>query len=168
MKTGDIARLLGVSSTTIREWIARFPDFFSEQRTKQRQYTEADMLTLATIANLSADGHSLAEIENKLATGYRVEHPGVSNLGIDTRMIPAAAVEQMIDASELRTELEITKSERDKLAELLEVERGEHQNTRKELEQKKDVLNDRINQLIERAARAEMEAKMLRERLDRD
>ncbi|MFP4320838.1 MAG: MerR family transcriptional regulator [Anaerolineales bacterium] len=155
MKTGDLARLFGVSITTIQNWINEFGDHLSDPAkkigAKQRSFNEDDVLVLATVASLSADGLNYDTIRKRLADGERVEHPGVANYGVDTRMIPTAAVEQLIDATELKIELEQIKAERDKLLSMLE--RSEDEKTA--LRAKVDELQAEMANLRERLGRAE-------------
>lgn len=167
MKTGDLARLFGVSDKTIRDWIEVFADFFSEDaqglRSKQRNYSEADILTLATIAKYSVEGLSRAHIKEKLLSGDRVEHPGVANFGVDTRMVPAAAVEQIIDSTEVRIELEQMRAERDKLLSLLEHERHESREREERLRIEIKNLQEQMILLQRELGRAEGELSYRRE-----
>ena len=120
-------------------------------KSKQRAFTEDDLLILATIATLSTEGLNYENIRSRLEDGYRVEHPGAANFGVDTRMVPAAAVEQIIDATEIKTELAQVKAERDKLLEMIEREQSE----KRDLQSKIDLLQNEIRQLSERLGRAE-------------
>lgn len=156
MKTGDLTRLFGVSNTTIKNWIDRFPAFFSEnahaKNQRQRNFTEEDVLLLATIAQLSQQEHlTYEQVEDRLKSGYRVDNPGVANYGVDTRLIPAAAVEQLIDSSEIKIELERTKSELNRALELLTEERQRNTEKDKRIEE----LQDKIQLLQRELGRAE-------------
>lgn len=166
MKTGDVAKLFGVSNTTINQWQRRFAGYLSEKKGRQRIYDQNDVLVLATVARLSADGHSLAEINNQLEDGYRVEDVGAANFGIDHRMIPAAAVEQIIDAAELRTELEQVKAERDKLAVFFQNAQetaAKWEEKHNESSAKITELQDKIATLERQLGRAEVKAEQLDE-----
>lgn len=153
MKSGDLAKLLGVSAKTIRVWSDAYDDLLTVQKTKQRVFTEEDILVLSTVATLYHDGHSHPAIREKLDQGYRVEDPSVANFGVDTRVVPAAAVEQLIDGAEMRVELERITNERDRLLELLESERDENKSLKdenKELQVEIRELNKEIKALYER------------------
>lgn len=185
MKTGDLSKQFGVSQTTITRWIDTFEEFFSKGarriETKQRTYNEEDILILATIATLSIEGLPHVDIRQRLKNGERVEHPGIANFGVDVRMVPAATVEQVIDSTEIRIELEQIKAERDKLADLLanaqlnlrqvqerldkvESERREEL-MRWEAQRREEInqLKDEIAQLQHRLGRAEGELNYRRE-----
>lgn len=154
MKTGDLARLFGVSDNTIRTWISTFDEFFSNQaravNTKQRAYTEDDVIILATIAKLSADNYPHAVIKDKLKAGERVENPSEANFGVDTRMIPAAAMEQVIDSVELRVEIEQIRSERDRLL----IELASRDEKIEQLQQENKDLGERLQSEIKDLQRA--------------
>jgi DNA-binding transcriptional MerR regulator len=159
MKSGDLARLFGVSSEAIRQWTEVFAEFLSDdaqaKNMRQRLYNETDVLVLATVARYSADGLSRAHIREKLAAGDRVEHPGIANYGVDTRMVPAAAVKQLVDATELRIELEQIKAERDKLIEMLDSERTQSRERDIQLRAEIKNLQDQVVQLQRELGRAE-------------
>ena len=72
---------------------------------------------------IKSENASFEEIDEKLKNGYRVDHPGVANFGVDRRLIPTAAAESMIDASALHQQVENLEKERDRLLDALEKER---------------------------------------------
>lgn len=173
MRSGDLAKLFGCSLTTIQNWCHEFDDYLIPSKSKHRVYTEADVLTLATVAKLSTDGLNYSAIRERLKEGYRVDNPSEANFGVDTRMIPAAAVEQIVDSTGLRVELEAVKNERDLLAASVnelkqELSRMRQNYDTKEAErnQKIDTLQEQIRQLERDLGRAETEARLLRERLE--
>src|SRR5690606_19128919 len=117
-----------------------------------RSYSEEDAQVLATINYLVNTGLNHEAIAKQLASGERVDH-------LDTRMIPVHGAQQIIDASEIRHELEIMRAERDKLSELIEDLKVELSESRGEV---KDLLRE-MAQVQERAARAEAQVEMLKE-----
>lgn len=119
MKTGDLAKLFGVSNTTIQDWTKRYEEFLSKKQGIQRAYDEDDAKVLATVAKLISDGYSHKIIHEKIEAGERVEHPGVANYGVDHRLVPAATVEQIIDSTELKVELETIRNEYHRLLDVL-------------------------------------------------
>lgn len=156
MKTGDLVKQFGVSDTTIRRWVAEFEGFLSDDAKKtnsrQRVFNSSDFLVLATIHALSSENLPLSMIQERLAEGYRVEDTASSTVGYsDGRMVPAAAVEQIVDATELRVEIESLKRERDRLLELLDQER----NISHDKDQRIDVLQTEIKTLLRELGRAE-------------
>lgn len=166
MDKKQLAYKLNVSHTTIYKWVDRFAEFFTDgAKSRRREYTQADLDILATIAKLSADGLNYDAIERALQDGQRESFENTT-LGTDTRMVPAAAVEQIIDSTELRTELATITAERDALREQLDelVERAAR------YEQERDASNKQVQELLKQIAdmerelgRAETEAKILRE-----
>lgn len=146
-----VGEKLGVSDTTIADWIAHYSEYFSNSATKTgraRSLTENDLDILATIANASHDGLNRDDITEKLAAGDRIEFTGTI-LGTDTRMIPAAAAESMIDATEIRTELEITKSALNKALNTIETERKDH---KKELHEASESYKSEVQDLQKQIA----------------
>lgn len=165
MKTGDLERKFGVSGTTIRRWTETYKEFLSiEARghdSRQRTITESDYLVLATINKLSNERASTEEIKTKLREGFRVEVEDIATIGyVDSRLVPAAVVEQVIDASELRIELAIVAKERDKLLVLLEKVQDKLEATEEKL-----AVVEKESRLREEALRHEKESleKELRE-----
>lgn len=149
MKTGDLAKLFGVSQTTVTRWISEFSTYLTPAAQKigvsQRSYTEDDILVLATIAKLSIEENlGLREIEERLKSGFRVEHPGVANFGVDHRVVPAQVVEQIVDATEIRVALERITYERDRL---LDTIRYMETSNREQLSRKDEEIKNLREQL---------------------
>lgn len=155
MKTGEIASLLGVSDKTIRNWVERFENFLSAEAkrvgSRQSAFTEEDIVILATIKELSAEGLSYDAINERLVSGYRTENPGTASFAIDRRVVPAAAVEQIIDSTAIKIELEQVKSERDRLLTVVEKQQIQEKELREELNR----LQDKIAELMLRLGKAE-------------
>jgi len=156
MKTGDLVRQFGVSSKTINRWVEEFEEYLSESArkvgTRQSVFNSDDFLVLATVHELSAGGLNFKGIHDRLAEGYRVDDTRASTVGYeDGRTVPAAAVEQLVDAAEIRAALERVTSERDKLLEMLETERDEHRRAREDLKE----LQTQVVQLQRELGRAE-------------
>jgi DNA repair exonuclease SbcCD ATPase subunit len=157
MKTGDLQKAFGVGVTTIKNWVDEFGDFLSDgakaESTRHRYFNESDYLVMATIAQLSQrDKLPYKVIHDRLKEGYRVEDTSAATIGYeDGRLVPAAMVEQVIDASEIKAELEAIRLDRDRLAEMLE--KRDQQLAEKDA--RISQLQDRIAELSERAGKAE-------------
>jgi DNA-binding transcriptional MerR regulator len=169
MKTGDLVKQFGVSDTTIRRWVAEFGEYLSSNaqqiHSKHRSFTADDFLVLATIHVLSKEGYSLSAINDKLGQGYRVEDVSAATVGYtDGRMVPATAIEQIIDAAEIRVELESLKIERDRLLDELGTERQRNI----EKDQRIEQLQKDIRELQRELGRAEGELSYRRELENRD
>lgn len=126
MKSGDLQKAFGVGVTTIKNWVDEFGEFLSDGargvESRHRHFTQSDFIIMATIAELSQrQKYPYSVIRERLQQGYRVDNPTAATVGYeDGRLVPAAAVEQIVDAAELRVELEQIKADRDKLLSLLE------------------------------------------------
>lgn len=179
MKIGQVSTLLGVSEPTIKSWIERYSEQFSDGAKKgsglQRVFTDQDILVLATIAHARNAGENFDHIGTRLKNNDLVDNPSAANFGVDTRMVPAAQVDTIIESSQQRlelerqlatisSELESISQERDRLLSALETERTEHRQQLVEKDQKIETLHQQIAELKERVGRAEMEAELRRKR----
>jgi len=176
MKSGDLQKAFGIGATTIKNWCDEFAEYLSDgaraMDSRHRRFTESDYIALATVAELSQKQKlPYQAIHEKLQGGYRVENPGAWTIGYeDGRMVPAAAVEQIIDASEIRVELEIIRAERDRLANMLSdsIEKASTLEDKNEQLTKRLIeLERELGALQRELGRAETEAKILREQQDK-
>jgi DNA-binding transcriptional MerR regulator len=136
----DILSKLNITNTTLKNWIDRFAGYFSETaKQRNRSFTQEDLDLLATIAKLSASGLTYDAIEKHIAMGER-EIFEDTTLGTDTRMIPAAVVEQVVDSTKIMIELEKTKSELAKALDMLETERGRVETLQREVRELERAL----------------------------
>lgn len=120
MRSGEVAKLLGVDSSTIRRYTLEYGRFLSKKAGAVRTYTADDYAVIATIRTLYQDGYSGREIVAKLDDGFRVDTKDMSVVGLlDSRVIPVTVAEQMVDASGIRSELENLRAERDRLVEAM-------------------------------------------------
>ena len=120
MRSGEIAKLLGVDSSTIRRYTIEYGRFLSNRAGAVRTYTADDYAVVATIRHLYQSGYSGREIVQQLEDGFRVDTTDMTVVGLlDSRVIPVTVAEQMVDASSIRAEVESLRAERDRLAALL-------------------------------------------------
>lgn len=150
MKTGNIASLLGVDSSTIRRWAKEFDEFLSDAEGKHRAYTEEDIAVLTTIHTLSKNGLDWGGIKQRLKEGYRTDlvEAGLSH---DNRPINTGAVVQVIDSFAVRAELEKVTAERDFLQEQLDrtlKENSELTGKINDLQYKLGYLQGRLDELM--------------------
>lgn len=186
MKQPEAARLFGVEPNTIKNWTNRFEGFFSSAarlpQVRKRVYNEDDLVILASIAALGDQNFTYDEIETELKKGFRADAP-THVPGYDKRVVPAAAVEQLVDASSIRNELAKVTEERDRLLALVEEMRDELDNQRHEHKTELDTKLDakdahyqariddlqlEVRQLLERVGRAEAQVELLRDILKKD
>lgn len=149
MKSGDLVKKFGVSDQTIRRWAGEFEDYLSEQTGRHRVYTADDYIVMATINYLYNDeGLNTNGVRDKLKSGFRVDEDDIATIGYsDGRMVPAAAVEQLVDASEVRVALERMTAERDRLLDQLEQLQSDHKQEKVKLESKIDELQQEVRDL---------------------
>lgn len=150
MKTGDLVKKFGVSDATIRRWASTFNTFLSTGEGRHRNFTYDDFLVMATIHQLSGQGYTLELIQQKLKDGYRIEENSIDQIGYpDGRMVPAAVVEQVIDASEIRVQLEQIKSDRDRLITLLQQAQEKLDQMEREARQREEAIRREKDTQIE-------------------
>ena len=141
MTSGELAKRLGVSGETIRQWTARYASHLSPRATgaapgEVRRYSRQDGEALALVASARAEGESWETIEERLSAGERGElreEPRGEGEGLEYPPAPLLWGQ----LQEARGELGAVTNERDRLATALASE----QEARREA--------------IERAARAE-------------
>ncbi|EXX87782.1 RacA protein [Paenibacillus darwinianus] len=85
MKTKDMAQTLGVSQTTVKRWVARFPDAFRKDRYGHYAFSEQDIERIRYIQLMVEQGLGLDEIT-------------LPQADINPALQPAAAAEEPCDA----------------------------------------------------------------------
>lgn len=72
-KPMDAARLVGCSVASVRAYPSKFPQFFSPgaspARGTERRYTDSDLRVLRFIAQTTAQGETLAQVDARLQAG---------------------------------------------------------------------------------------------------
>jgi len=158
MKTGDLVKHFGISESTVRRWTKEYEEFFSESSGRQRSFTHSDFLVIATILELAKQNFPLNHIRQRLAEGYRVEDNTAYTAGYtDGRMVPAAAVEQIIDGTELRVQLEQIIYERDRLLETIQTLRHTQEEMEEKYEERLAEKDSQLRQLQDRMAELQRE-----------
>jgi len=102
MKPAKIARLLNIDQKTVTNWtdhptLRRFfsLDALSEDKPRQREYNEADVLVLNTIRNERARNTPWEEIAIILASGYLDRNLPASSLLVDAG-VPVVQYERFL------------------------------------------------------------------------
>ena len=74
MRIGDTAKMLGVTTATIRNWLSIGDEYFSESasRTTGKRFTPSDIQQLQTIKSLLADGLTYEDIPTRLSPAPQV------------------------------------------------------------------------------------------------
>lgn len=172
MNVSELARYFNVAHTTIAKWLVEFADYLSHgatrEETTEKTFSEDDLSVLATIARLSKQRKPYGEIHKALKTGERVEFTD-ARYGMDTQVLPRVAVDSMLDATALRTELDRAKMLLDqaqaRIAEL-EAQRDKHAQHVEDLQSrhmdKIESLLREIAELKAQVATAEGELKHLK------
>ncbi len=102
MKAARVAKMLGVNQKTVTNWtdhpaLRRFfsLDAISEDKTRQREYNEADVLVLNTVRNERARNTPWEEIGTILSSGYLDRNLPASSLLV-TAAVPAVQYERFL------------------------------------------------------------------------
>ena len=154
MRINELAQKLGVTTVTLGAWIKNFEEFFSAAANlkagKHRSFTQSDLDTLATIAQLSGQGLNYDAIRKRLnESGDRIPFEAV-NMGLSPAVI-SDNVQQIVDSAGIRAELETAKAQLDFY--MAELEKRDQQLSDKDAAITQ--LHQTIRELSERAARAE-------------
>lgn len=144
MKTGEIAKILGLDVSTVRKWIdtSNFSRFFSpsargEHGNAHRFLTESDVLVLNTIRTLRTRDHADWDaIVAYLDSGQREQEFPENAISVDIRTIPVPQAEQAARTLAMMAE--------------------------------RDAALQKVNELNDYVKRLEQEREELRERLTRE
>jgi len=185
VKSTELARRLGVSDATVRNWSDRYAEFLSEQGGgldfgATRRFTEEDALVMATVAQLRTEGLTHEAIGAAIRRGRRAERvpdlPTPEEVEARERvdLVPQAEIQRWIDqvaflrgeladlASRYQAELDRLGAERDALMGDLKQERGE----RAALERQTGRLEGELEQVKIRLEEAQQRLDEAREELD--
>ena len=158
MKTGEVAKMLGVSPKTITNWTDEeaFAQFFSDEAKgnvdsgTQRDFSTDDILVLNTIRVHKSRRNTWSDVAELMQTGHR-----------ETELPASAALTQTVSAVDQLSQLMSIKSERDTALAQLE-------DAMFEIERLRDQDKDRQSQIIDlnkQIARLELKLEMLQEQI---
>ncbi|MBA3868263.1 MAG: hypothetical protein H0X30_03845 [Anaerolineae bacterium] len=115
MRTSEVAKIIGVESQTILNWLDKpgIADFFSQEGqgigVKQRSYTNEDVIILNTIRELSiefVEGKKIdwLKVVDKLNSGYRNDDIRDISMTGDSRSVPMGVVKTLTDIAVITQE----------------------------------------------------------------
>lgn len=122
LKTGKAGLFLDVNLRTLKNWIERFPEFFSAaargENVMQRSLNETDLIVLNTIKTLRSQGiQEWDVIGERLKAGYRVSDIPDTAIFVDMGATPVQAVQRAIVT---RQELDIALEKINEQADLID------------------------------------------------
>ncbi len=159
MRTGELAKTLGVSDQTLINWMSRpeISKFMSESAlaqggNTQRIYLESDVLILNTVRMMRAKGvDNWDEIRDLLDSGYREQEYPQNAIVTDNRTIPMLQAKQAADYAvvvhERDAAIELANRLEDQLKAAIERERELRESldqARKELERKYEEKAEKL------------------------
>jgi len=160
MKTGEIAKMMGVSPRTITNWTEQdeLQPYFSDQARLtdgfQRECSSEDIMVINTIRLQKNRRNTWADVAVILSTGHR-----------ETELPITAALTKSISPADHVAQMMLIKAERDTALAQLQDAMFEIERARKETKEKDTT----INELYKRLGRLEAQVEMLQARLeDRD
>lgn len=123
MKPGEVAEALGIPASTIRRYVLDYKEFFSPsaRKSKQREYLDSDVATLAQIRQLVGQGIRPNEIRNQLNATIDEQPPvtetAITLSGIMTKLHDQAAQiqDQADQLTQLQEQLSQVQAELDRL-----------------------------------------------------
>lgn len=140
MKTSELAKRLGISSSTVRSWASDYAAFLSPKAAGKdsgspRDYSEADALVLATVANMREKGFGHEQIVDALepdsptaapapetptahsASSSSAHHDDhIPLLDPDEAIVPVAQLHRTLDEfRHLQKDMEKVEAERDRI-----------------------------------------------------
>lgn len=165
MKTGDVAKMMGLNPKTITNWTDQedLNIFFSDEARRrdtsasQREYTDEDVLVINTVRIHKTRQNTWSDVAKILSSGHReTELPITANL---TKTIsPADQVAAMM----------LIKAERDTALAQLQDAIFEIERLRMELKEQQNEASDKIIELNRQIARLELRLEIMQEQLEDD
>jgi DNA-binding transcriptional MerR regulator len=150
MKTGEVAKILGLDVSTVRKWIdtPSLSRFFSasargEHGSAHRLLTESDVLVLNSIRALRTRNHAdLDEIVASLDSGSREREFPANAISVDTRVISVPHAEQSARAMAILAERDAALQRVTELSEQVA-----------HLQQEKEEIREKLTQEIKQLLR---------------
>ena len=148
---GEVAALLGVGPTTVREWGVEFKENLSPtavpDKGQVRNFTDEDLRVLALVAKMRAEQATYDGIREALDNGDRAMPPPPTE---DAGPSTALAIRYERELSRMSGQLVSVEAERDRVIQ----ERDAEREKRIEAEKRASVAEARLSD-VERATRAE-------------
>jgi DNA-binding transcriptional MerR regulator len=165
MKTGEVAKMMGLNPKTITNWTDQedLASFFTEEArrsdetTAQREYSEQDILVINTIRVHKTRQNTWKDVAKILATGHR-----------ETDLPITATLTKSISPADQIAAMMLIKAERDTALAQLQDAIFEIERMRKELREQREESSKEIIGLNRQIARLELRLEMLQEQLERD
>lgn len=165
MKTGEVAKMMGLNPKTITNWTDQedLTFFFSEEARRsdetssQREYSEEDVLIINTIRVHKTRQNTWKDVAKILSTGHR-----------ETDFPISAALTKSISPADQVAAMMLIKAERDTALAQLQDSMFEIDRLRKELKEQREESSKEIIELNRQIARLELRLEMLQEQLNDD
>lgn len=163
MKTGEIAKMMGLNPKTITNWTDQeeLRMFFGdgakidETSGKQRDYSSEDVLVINTVRVHKTRRNTWKDVASLLMTGYR-----------ETELPASAALTKTISPADQMAAMMALKAERDTAQAQLEDARLEIERLRNELKEQRDGTMKDIIELNKEIARLELRLELLRDEVE--
>ena len=165
MKTGEVAKMMGLNPKTITNWTDQedLAVYFSDdarrvdETSSQREYSEEDVIVINTIRVHKTRQNTWKDVANLLATGHR-----------ETELPISATLTKSISPADQVAAMMLVKAERDTALAQLQDAIFEIERLRKELKEQRETSNKEIIDLNRQIARLELRLEMLKEQLSDD
>jgi DNA-binding transcriptional MerR regulator len=165
MKTGEVAKMMGLNPKTITNWTDQedLSVFFTEdsrrsdESSSQREYSEEDILAINTIRVHKTRQNTWKDVAKILATGHR-----------ETDLPITATLTKSISPADQVAALMLIKAERDTALAQLQDAMFEIDRLRMELKEQREESSKEIIELNRQLARLELKLEMLQEQLKHD
>jgi DNA-binding transcriptional MerR regulator len=163
MKTGEVAKMMGLNPKTITNWTDQddLKNFFTEEAragdetSSQRDYSTDDVLIINTIRIHKTRQNTWRDVAAILATGHR-----------EVEMPISASLARTISPADQVAGMMAIKAERDTALAQLQDAMFEIERLRKEIEEQRKEANTEIIQLNRLIARLELQLELLQKQVN--
>ena len=162
MKTGEVAKMMGLNPKTITNWTDQedLMFYFSDEARRddgsgsQREYIEDDIFVINTIRVHKTRQNTWRDVAKILATGHR-----------ETDLPITATLTKTISPADQVAAMMLIKAERDTALAQLQDSMFEIDRLRKEIKEQRDESNKEIIELNRQIARLELRLEMISDEL---
>lgn len=162
MKTGEVAKMMGLNTKTITNWTDQedLTIFFSDEARRndgtssQREYTEDDVLIINTIRIHKTRQNTWKDVAKILYTGHR-----------ETDLPITATLTKTISPADQVAAMMLIKGERDTALAQLEDATFEIERLRGELKEQRTEAKEEIIELNRQIARLELQLEILKKQI---